>query len=71
MSDQQPPRGEDLIGSTDTIVMQDIPLGARIRVRGGGEAEVTANPRDGAWVFVRHADGTEDMVFCTDVLEVL
>ena len=77
MADQQPPPGEDLIGITDTVVMQDIPVGARVRLRGGGLGEVTANPRDGAWVFVRYLEGdparvgTEDMVFCTDVLGVV
>jgi hypothetical protein len=71
MADQNAPRAEDQIGSKDTIIMQDLPIGARLRLRSGAVAEVTANPRDGAWVFVRHADGTEDMVFCTDVMAVL
>ena len=42
----------------------------------GATAEVTANPKDGAWLFIRFLTnpddpslvGTEDMVFATDVV---
>ena len=48
-------------------------------LRNGAIAEVTGNPRDGGWLFIRfveYADdpskiGEEDMVFCTDVVAIV
>ena len=53
--------------------------GARIGLSDGSSAEVVSNPRDGVWVFVRFIsspndpslEGTEDMVFAADVVELL
>ena len=75
-------RSEDVINtgeSGETVALQDVPEGAKVRLRGGVIAEVTGNPRDGGWLFIRfveHPDdpskvGEEDMVFCTDVLAIV
>ena len=40
---------------------------------------MTANPRDGGWIFVRYLEcpddpakeGSDDLAFCTDVIQVL
>ena len=53
--------------------------GAKIGLSDGSSAEVVSNPRDGVWVFVRFIsspndpslEGTEDMVFAADVVELL
>jgi hypothetical protein len=79
MADQNAPRAEDQMNINDTVILREIPVGARIRLRAGAIAEVTANPMDGAWVFIRYVEdandpskvGAEDMVFCTDVTGVL
>lgn len=50
-----------------------------MRLRNGAIAEVTGNPRDGGWLFIRfveHPDdpskvGEDDMAFCTDVVAVV
>lgn len=59
----------------DSILIRDLEEGAVIKLRNGDTAEVTANPRDGGWLFVRIMEsedaskiGNEDMVFCVDVL---
>ena len=72
-------RSEDVSNVNDTVALQDIPEGTKVRLRNGAIAEVTANPRDGGWVFIRFVEypedpskvGEEDMVFCTDVLAVV
>ena len=53
--------------------------GARIATVHGATAEVVTNPKDGVWVFVKYLtspddptlEGTEDMVFAQDIVEVL
>ena len=65
--------------SGGTVALQDVPEGAKVRLRNGAIAEVTANPRDGGWIFIRFIEhpedpskvGEDDMAFCTDVLEVV
>ncbi len=72
-------RSDDLSNVDDTVDLQDLPEGAKVRLRNGAIAEVTANPRDGGWIFIRfveHPDypskvGEDDMAFCTDVLAVV
>ncbi len=72
-------RSEDVLGTSGTVALQDIPEGAKVRLRNGAIAEVTANPRDGGWLFIRFVEhpedpskvGEEDMAFCTDVLGVV
>lgn len=67
---------EDLINVNNTVIVNALPDGQVIKLRDGATAEVTANPKDGAWLFIRFLTnpddpslvGTEDMVFATDVV---
>ena len=54
------------------IMLQDLPVGTHIILRGGIEVEITENPRDGQWVFARPAgtDEAADLVFAADVTEL-
>lgn len=60
----------------DSIMIRDLPEGAIIQLRNGATAEVVGNPRDGGWLMVRIVEspadeslvGSEEMVFCTDVV---
>jgi len=69
-------RAEDLINVNNTVIVNALPDGQVIKLRDGSTAEVTANPKDGAWLFIRFLTnpddpslvGTEDMVFATDVV---
>ena len=53
--------------------------GAKIGLSDGSTVEVVSNPMDGVWVFARYLsspndpslEGTEDMVFAADVVELL
>lgn len=61
------------------VMIQDLPDGARLRLTNGSIAEVTGNPRDGAWIYVRYVscpadpskEGSEDLVWCLDVAQAL
>ncbi len=63
----------------EDVALQDVPEGTKVRLADGVIAEVTANPRDGGWLFIRYVEypedpsrvGEEDMVFCADVLAVV
>jgi hypothetical protein len=76
MAEEQTPSAEERISVTGAVMLTDLPIGARVRLRGGAIGEVTANPRDGGWIFVRYVEspanpaqvGEEDMIFCADVL---
>jgi hypothetical protein len=53
------------------VMIQHLEPGTRLTLVDGREAEVTTNPRDGSWLFVRFsADGDEELVFVNDVLAV-
>ena len=75
----QEDRSKDISNIDDTVDLMDVPEGAKVRLRNGAIAEVTANPRDGGWLFIRfieHPDdpskvGEDDMAFCTDVLALV
>jgi hypothetical protein len=77
--EQSNARAVDQTSITDSMMIQDLPEGYKVRLRTGEVAEVTQNPRDGAWIFIRYLEspndpslvGTEGMAFCTDVLGVL
>ena len=51
-----------------------LPVGARVRLKDGGAAEVVENPEDGMWVLVRHLGGgaepkdTEELVHADQVV---
>lgn len=79
MADANDPRAEDLMNINDTVILRNLPEGTKVGLKGGIVAEVTANPRDGGWIFVKYLEapndpskvGNEDMVFCTDVISVV
>jgi hypothetical protein len=60
----------------NAVAFRDLPVGTLVRLRDGSTAEVTGNPRDGAWLLVKIVDpgtdpaqpGSEEMVFYTDVI---
>ena len=62
-----------------TVALQDVLEGTKVKLNDGVIAEVTANPRDGGWLFIRYVEypddpsrvGEDDMVFCADVLAVV
>ena len=63
----------------DFVSLQEVPEGTNVKLADGVIAEVTANPRDGGWLFIKFVEypddpsrvGEDDMVFCTDVLGVV
>ena len=73
------PRADDQINVSDAVMLTELPVGAKVRLRSGAIAEVTANPRDGGWIFIRFIEhekdpakvGQDDMAFCTDVIAVV
>ena len=54
------------------IMLQDLPVGARLVLRSGSEVEIVENPRDGQWVFVRPVgtDQEPELVFVAAVAEL-
>ena len=72
-------KSEDVPNVDENLALQDIAEGTKVRLANGAIAEVTANPRDGGWIFIRFIEypedpskvGEEDMVFCTDVMAVV
>jgi hypothetical protein len=79
MTDGGVPRAEDQMNVNDTVILRDLPVGTRVKLRNGAIGEVTGNPQDGAWIFLRYVEspkdpdkvGTEDMAFCTEVIAVV
>ena len=75
----QDDRSRDILNADGTVALQDVPEGTKVRLANGVIAEVTANPRDGGWLFIQYVEfpddpsriGEDDMVFCADVLAVV
>jgi hypothetical protein len=73
------PKPVDQFSINDALMVQDLPEGIKVKLRNGATAEVTANPRDGGWLFVRYLEfadepslvGTDQMAFCTDVVSII
>ena len=69
----------DQFSINDAVLIQDLPEGIKVKLRNGAIAEVTGNPRDGGWIFVRYLEwaqhpakvGADELAFCTDVIAVL
>jgi hypothetical protein len=61
-----------------SINIRDLPIGAKVTLESGVEAEIIDNPKDGVWLFARYTAspgdpamiGQEEMIFAQDVLEV-
>ena len=61
-----------------TVNIRGLPVGARVVLANGAEAEIVSNPGDGVWLFGRVVAaedagmvGEEEMIFAQDVVEVL
>jgi 3-phenylpropionate/cinnamic acid dioxygenase small subunit len=74
----QVPVAEQEMNINDTVILRDVPVGAKVKLRNGAIGEVTANPGDGAWVFFRYVEspdpaqvGTEGNAFATEVIAVV
>ena len=69
----------DQFSINDSVMVQNLPEGMKVKLRNGAVAEITANPRDGGWLFVRYIEfekdpsmvGSDEMAFCTDVIDIL
>ena len=65
----------DLESTDAASIFRDLPVGAKIKLKNGAVAEITGNPRDGAWLLIRFVEhpenpslvGEDDMVFFVDV----
>jgi hypothetical protein len=79
VSEPNAPKAVDQFSINDAILITDLQEGTRVKLRNGAIAEVTANPRDGGWIFVRYLEwpespdqiGADELAFCTDVIGVL
>jgi hypothetical protein len=66
-------------GRRQPVMLQNLPIGAKVKIRGDVTAEVTGNPKDGSWIFVRFIshpgdpsqEGTEGLAFADEVLDEL
>jgi hypothetical protein len=54
------------------IMLQDLPVGARLVLRNGSQVEIVENPRDGQWIFVKPvgSDQEPELVFAAEVAEL-
>lgn len=78
MAENNTPVAEQEMNINDTVILRDVPVGAKVRLRNGAVGEVTANPRDGAWLFLRYLEspdpaqvGTDGNAFATEVIAVV
>jgi hypothetical protein len=63
---------------SDPVNVRTLPVGARVVLGSGAEAEIVSNPGDGVWLFGRYLAcvddpgmvGTEAMIFAQDVVEI-
>ena len=75
-SNNEKPNADDLINVNNTVILTNLPEGQKVKLRDGSVAEVTANPRDGGWIFIKFIEspddpslvGTEDMAFAAAVV---
>jgi hypothetical protein len=69
----------DQFSINDSVMVQNLPEGMKVKLRNGALVEITGNPRDGGWLFVKYLEfdkdpsmvGADEMAFCTDVIEIL
>jgi hypothetical protein len=66
-------------GRRGLVMLQDLEVGAKIKLKGDITAEVTGNPKDGSWIYVRYLshpkdpslEGNEELAFADDVVDAL
>ena len=64
---------------SEVVNLRLLEPGMKIALSDGSIAEVVSNPLDGVWVFARYLsapsdaalEGTEEMIFAQDIVEVL
>lgn len=75
----QPSDSPDLGGHEGIANWFKLTEGTKVKLKNGAVAEVTANPADGGWLFVRYLEhledpsqvGQDEMVFFVDVQAVV
>ena len=75
----QPSDSPDLLGPEGATNWLSLTEGTKVKLKNGAIAEITANPTDGAWIFVRYLEhpddpsqvGQDEMVFFVDVQAVV
>ena len=76
MAEPTAAKAEEVMNINDTVILREVPVGQKVLLRSGAIAEITANPEDGAWVFIKIVSnakdpskvGEEEMAFCTEVI---
>jgi hypothetical protein len=66
-------------GSRLPVMLQNLAVGASVKLKGDITAVVVGNPKDGSWIYVRYLSnpnnpsqvGAEELAFADDVLEEL
>lgn len=61
------------------VMLQNLAVGAKVKLRNNVTAEVTGNPKDGSWIFVKYLthpedpsqEGQEGLAFADEVLDEL
>jgi hypothetical protein len=56
-------------------MLQELEVGQKIKLKSGAVAEVTGNPKDGSWIFVKYLENPaepgnlpeEELAFAADV----
>jgi len=60
-------------------MLQNLEVGAKLLLKGDITAEVTGNPKDGSWIYVKYLthpkdpslEGSEELAFADDVVDEL
>ena len=63
----------------EVVNVRLLKVGDKLQVSHGATVVVVCNPMDGVWIFARYLaspedpslEGTEDMIFAQDIIEVL
>ena len=61
------------------VMLQNLELGQKVKLKSGIVAEVTGNPKDGSWIYVKYLENpndpsnlsNEELAFADEVVEEL
>jgi hypothetical protein len=60
------------------IMLQNLEIGTKLRLRNDATGQVVGNPKDGSWIFLKYETspdpsevGTEGLVFADEVVEIV
>jgi hypothetical protein len=42
------------------VMLQELEVGQKVKLKGGVIAEVTGNPKDGSWIFVKYLENPKE-----------